>query len=377
MDRVCGADMTTIGDKLRQLPWRKIVDTFAGVVLPAICFTLAWDFGPGWQSGRLSDYAELFLSGRVTTVFLPLLLFAVSGLLVATWSPQRRDRWWVRLAVASGVPLSMQYHLAVFFIMLAEGSEWLTALAVALVACPFILVLSLAIRWLFVRLGARWFGFGVGVLYLISVVISISVSSSDPLMTPALSACSMALFVTLTSAPCWCLAVYFRLSRELYQARDAQDRHRLVMLGLGASWLITWAVTWREGLRQLLLRYAELPTEPPDCFLATAASRGHPWLVGARPARAGGGQTFPATPQLRRFKAAELLLAGLAPEIHRRLRRAYDVVGRRLARRLNHPLAADLAWLALKPIELGAALILMLATRDSEHAIQRIWPARY
>ena len=91
-------------------------------------------------------------------------------------------------------------------------------------------------------------------------------------------------------------------------------------------------------------------------------------LLGDLPLRSG------HTRQLRRFKAAELILAELAPAFHRRLRGIYDRVGPPLARRLTHAWIADLAWIALKPAELVASWCLRVLVRDSRSAIERIWP---
>jgi Family of unknown function (DUF6688) len=366
------------------LRWRRISDTWTGAVLPAICFALAWDFGPEWQTGRLDDYAQIYLSGRVTLVFLPLLLFAVAGLLAATWWPASR-RWpMVRIAVAGGVAASIQYLAVSALVLLAAEDRWLKAVVIAAVACPLLQAaprqLRRGIRWLVRRLGAaRLLVYLILLQGILGAYLVAHPIGNEPMatqfFTPVLTVVGFSLFASLVAAPCWSLGVYFRLGRELFRSSAAPPPTRPFTVALGGAWTIAWALAFREGMRQLLLRYSELPTEPPDCFLATAAARGHASIVGSEPARTADGRGFRATRQLRRCKAAERLLAALAPRAHRLVREVYDVAGRRLARRLTHPLLADLAWLALKPVELAAAMVTWLAVRDSGPTIDRIWPA--
>ena len=54
---------------------------------------------------------------------------------------------------------------------------------------------------------------------------------------------------------------------------------------------------------------------------------------------------------MQRLKAAELVLAVTTPRLHAALRRLYDRLGPPLAAGVEHPLTADLAYLALKPAE--------------------------
>ena len=95
-----------------------------------------------------------------------------------------------------------------------------------------------------------------------------------------------------------------------------------------------------------LADYAALPPSEGDCFVATAASRGHRALMGE------GAGTL--TRQLRAFKAGELALEAARPAWHRALRRVYDRCGPAVARRLTGPWRADLAYLLLAP---AAALV--------------------
>jgi len=94
--------------------------------------------------------------------------------------------------------------------------------------------------------------------------------------------------------------------------------------------------------------------EPHRCFIVTAAASGHPWLVGSRPDLRTG---LRENRQLRRMRAFESLLQSLAPRFHRRLRQVYNIVGPVVANRIRTPLAADAIYLALKPLEWAAILV--------------------
>ena len=102
-----------------------------------------------------------------------------------------------------------------------------------------------------------------------------------------------------------------------------------------------------------LEEYARLPLEQPttNCYIATAASRGHTWFVGSRTIRLEDGRRWQVNRQLVVLKTGEIALRVLTPRLHSWLRVVYDRIGPVLARRLGHPILADLAYLALKPIE--------------------------
>ncbi|MCO5166057.1 MAG: PHD finger domain-containing protein [Planctomycetes bacterium] len=121
-------------------------------------------------------------------------------------------------------------------------------------------------------------------------------------------------------------------------------------------------------------RWAALPTEDPNCFVATAAARGHPRLTGAAPVRLAHGRVLPVTRQLRALKAFELALAALLPRGHRALRWAYDRLGPPVARRLS-PATATLAWVLLLPAQAAAEVALRLLFRDATRLIDRTYGA--
>jgi hypothetical protein len=65
-------------------------------------------------------------------------------------------------------------------------------------------------------------------------------------------------------------------------------------------------------------------------------------------------------PQLQRLKCVEIALLSISPRLHKFIRRIYDVLGRKLAARINHPILADVAFLLLVPVEWVSFLVLKL-----------------
>ena len=120
--------------------------------------------------------------------------------------------------------------------------------------------------------------------------------------------------------------------------------------GIGAT-VASAAALFAASLVWSARIYAQLPDEAPDCFVVTAASRGHRRLVGPLRPHLRGGRWRPANRQLLTFWALEAAWQARWPRGHRNFRRVYGVVGPLVARRLAHPLLADLCWLALKPAE--------------------------
>jgi hypothetical protein len=85
------------------------------------------------------------------------------------------------------------------------------------------------------------------------------------------------------------------------------------------------------------------------------------------------GRIWTVNDQLRTLKAFELMISMLSPAAHRALRSVYNRLGPRLAAALVHPLAADAAYLALKPLEWFARLALRVALGRHVALIARLY----
>lgn len=150
------------------------------------------------------------------------------------------------------------------------------------------------------------------------------------------------------------VAVWY-LYRAVELIRSADIKPLSYLLALCGS-LPLWALSYIWS-RQI---YLDLPETPPECFVATAAARGHRSFVGPFAEVRRGERTREANRQLVILWQLEDLWRGRAPGSHRAFRRAYNLVGPLVARRITTPLAADLAYAALKPLETLAAVIISL-----------------
>lgn len=115
-----------------------------------------------------------------------------------------------------------------------------------------------------------------------------------------------------------------------------------------------------ESARKLFYSLPETP--PENCFIVTAATQGHPALVGSW-YEAPAGRIL--NRQLVHFYAFEEKLKHHTPMFHRRLRRVYNRVGPLVARRINTPWKADIAFLLLIPLHILVALLLPFFKKSS------------
>jgi hypothetical protein len=116
---------------------------------------------------------------------------------------------------------------------------------------------------------------------------------------------------------------------------------------------------WFAGVLWSKKIFSTLPDQPPSCFVVTAAGQGHRSFVGPFLEVTHRGRNRVANRQLATLWKLEELWQSRAPLTHRSFRRIYNCVGPAIARRINSPWLADAAYLALKPVEWVAALIVM------------------
>lgn len=111
--------------------------------------------------------------------------------------------------------------------------------------------------------------------------------------------------------------------------------------------------------------YLALPDQPPDCFIVTAAMRGHVALVGPFTAIRRNGQPRIANRQLMIFWCIESIWSDRLPRSHNAFRRMYNRLGPEIARRIKSPFLADIIYLMLTPVELIGRLALVVYDRTS------------
>jgi hypothetical protein len=120
-----------------------------------------------------------------------------------------------------------------------------------------------------------------------------------------------------------------------------------------ASSLPLWAVSALWSYKT----YLSLPDQVQDCFVVTAASRGHQEFVGPFLNVPHRGRNRIANQQLATLWAFEVLWRNAAPRTHGAFRSIYNLIGPVIARRITSPWTADVFYLALKPAEFLARFL--------------------
>lgn len=119
---------------------------------------------------------------------------------------------------------------------------------------------------------------------------------------------------------------------------------------------VIWSQKW----------YESLPDQPPSCFVVTAAGRGHHNIVGPFRNVSRHGRTCSANQQLLTLWQFEATWGKRSPRTHRAFRCIYNQVGPVVARRITSRWVADITYLALKPVELVAALVLNISVSTNK-----------
>ena len=136
---------------------------------------------------------------------------------------------------------------------------------------------------------------------------------------------------------------------QLLRSRAAGDPTGFwALAGSAPFWAGAWV--WSHKI------YQTLPDKPPDCFVVTAALRGHGSLVGPFVEVIHNEGLRPANRQLLTLWGFEAIWRQRAPRSHKIFRRIYNRTGPVLAKRITSPWLADAAYLMIKPVELAARL---------------------
>ncbi len=109
-------------------------------------------------------------------------------------------------------------------------------------------------------------------------------------------------------------------------------------------------------------------------YLCTVAAEGHKKLV--KPLRTGKrhGHEITVNRQLCIANAFEQLLSERAPHLHRAIRNFYDKTGYPIAKQIKTPLAADIVYIIMKPLEWLFLLVLYLFDTKPENRIATQYP---
>lgn len=320
--------------------WVRILYGLFVIVMPIFSFSMIRVMKPEWQSGKLSDYAILFLFPEASLFLLPLLAYSIICYLLVLIDPARfASKFPVRFGIYTGVLLALHYSIAI--LLSFEPSAWFFPLAIAWISpILFLRLYPWAVKKWNIKLLGRVFAGLLAVLALISMVVSQNVFS--PFFT--------GLILLVIVAPFWSFLLSVQAAIWLIKNHESKIT---ILRGLSVGvWLAAYVGALRFNILKMYELYAALPPQPPDCYIATAAAKGHPRIVGSQSVRLTNGKFMQINSQLQRLKSVELALLATSPKSHKLIRKIYDVAGKKLAAHIQNPLLADVAFFFLLPVEL-------------------------
>lgn len=307
-------------------------------------------FESHWQSGEFYVYVAMLLHWRAAAIFVPSIAFCMLSLSMWVFRPPSQQRVWVRLGLYTGVLLSFQFLL---LILVATG--WVT-----FVLAPIVGGTLAGLTWLLslaVRQSRRYTILEILVATSLVAIVVAFVRYAN-FTDPVLELLQGSFIAILVAAPVLNFVTYARAARWIYFHASSPREAALPWWLLGwSTWLGAFAVSWRIAILRMYEEYAKLPTEPPDCYVSSAAAHGHAKLVRSRQILTTCGAVR-INPQMQRLKFLEFVLQAGLPGTHRILRRVYNRIGPRLAALCAASRwFADATYLLLLPAEWGAELI--------------------
>ena len=317
--------------------WGRLLYGLFVTVLPAFSFWAIQLLKPEWQNGDLSAYLTLLLFPEASLLFFPLLAYSIICYLLLLYAPSHYSgSFFIRFGVYTGVLLALQYCIVVMIYSLDSF------VYVIILTWIFPFIFSLIYRWTV----TKWTALRVNKILFIFIPGALLIST---LLTRG--SVPFLILVGLTmAAPFWSILLAVQASIWLIKNFETKITFPHA-LGL-TVWVAAYITAWRFDILKMYELYAALPpTPPPDCYIATAAARGHPRFVRSWVVERAGGKVMRVNGQLQCLKCAEFALKAVSPRLHESLRKIYDVVGKRLAYRIQNPFLADCAYLLLKPGE--------------------------
>ncbi len=307
--------------------------------------------GPEWN-----ELIAMIPQGSCSAIFFPLLAYSMISIGCMIFREPARFAI-VRLGLYTGVVLALQYTL-IQGIALGRSSATPVGVATILLeglgAAGIVALLIIGI--------ARLPVLAIAMPILIAIVLLITGRWL-----------SLIGFVPLIFAPVLALAVFVLASIRAWRY---SKKTTWWMMGGGVLWTGAYAGAWRIAFHAAVDAYSQLP--PPSssgCYIATAAARGHEGFVGTQRIKSDAGEIC-VNDQLRQLKAAEIALRCASPGFHRLCRRIYDRLGPPIARRLQSPWMADLAYCSLKPAEWMATVLCGAAIPGFRKCAARIYCAQ-
>jgi len=343
-------------------PWGRILYGLFVTVLPIFSFWATDLLKPEWQNGNLSSYLILLLFPQASILFFPLLAYSIICYLLILLAPARFSQVFVvRAGIYTGVLLALHYSIVVLIYALYSTDSYIYLL-IPIWIFPF--VYSRLYRWAVSKWTAVKVNKALPALVFGGLIIVTLITRGGTLF--------LAMIGLTMAAPFWSFLLALRAGVWLYQNHETTLTSSR---GLGlAAWIATYIAAWRYDILKMYELYAALPPQPPpDCYIATAAARGHPQFVRSHTVLRDNGKSMQVNGQLQVLKFAELALLAVNPHLHIFLRRIYDVVGKSLARRIHNPFMADAAYLFLKPFEWLARWLLKVVVPEIDVLTEKIY----
>lgn len=337
--------------------WKRILFGLFIVAAPIFNFSLIELLKPEWQDGRFTSYLYLFLLPEASWGFFPLLVYAVLSYLLLLWdSEQFADSIIIRLGIYGGTLLALQYSILSFMTTFSPSPVVLAVLLAYFAP----LILPKLYSWL----RPQW-----DKLFKWNRFVAIAI----PLIVIALMLWGFFFVLAIfgIASPFWSFLVALQTSRWLLKYYETKFSFAQ---GFGIfAWLSAYAFALRFNILKMFELYNALPTEPPNCYIATAAANGHPNFVGSQEMTLANGKSMRVNRQLQRLKALEIVLMGVSAPSHRMMRRVYDVLGKRLAKHIQNPILADIAYLILIPVELVSFFVLKSIIPEIQTLTERLY----
>ena len=244
----------------------KLLIAFITIVIPIICFAIARDSNlplatDAWQSGP-ERYPEILLGRDTTTYFYPFALYGMVSVVVLLVSPGRFSRYFlVRLGIYTGTILALQYMLLLL-------SQFILVFVAGMAA---VLLLPYAVVWMFShyckRVESSHF------FWTTALVFAWFVGALPWLANDQYSRYEVVMILGvwfLIGAIGWVLPFGWWLSKRLFELEKEWTPWRL---GVISVWGLGYGVAWYGAIVRMFEIYNALPTEPPSCYVATAAAQ--------------------------------------------------------------------------------------------------------
>lgn len=337
--------------------WKSILLALFIAGAPIFNFSFIKFMKPEWQDGRFESYIYLFLLPEASVWFILLLVYAIiSYLLLLLDNDRFAASFIVRVGVYSGTILALQYGILSFAASVVTSSV-------------FILLLFAYFAPLFFPKFYQWLKPYWNRLFAWNRFVAIAI----PILIIALLLWAFVFVLAIfgLASPFWSFLAGLHASRWLLKHRETK---LTLPRGLGIfAWLSAYVFALRFNILKMFELYNALPTEPPNCYIATAAANGHPRFVGSRAVMLANGKTMRVNRQLQRLKALEIAWMGVSAPGHGMMRRVYDVVGKRLAARIQNPIMADVAFILLIPAEWISFFVLKWIVPEIQNLSERLY----